>query len=334
MSVQVAKDIVIKAQNLSRDYEYYEKSQGLAGSIKNIFHKEKLYKHAVVDLNIEIERGSIMGFIGLNGAGKTTTLKMLTGLLKPTSGNLSVLGYTPFQKKNDFLRQIALVMGNKSQLWWDIPAIETFQLNKTIYEVDDNTYNNNLNELVELLGVKDKLNIQVRRLSLGERMKMELIASLLHSPKIVFLDEPTLGLDILSQYAIRNFLKDYNERTKATIILTSHNFNDIVSLSKKLLIINKGEIIYSDSFSNFQKKFSDKKIITLKFKEYDKTIINAFETKGYTIEENISDNSIKISVDSENTVEMMQTVTNYYDNLIDLNIENIDTEEIVRNIYI
>ncbi len=334
MSVQVAKDIVIKAQNLSRDYEYYEKSQGLAGSIKNIFHKEKLYKHAVVDLNIEIERGSIMGFIGLNGAGKTTTLKMLTGLLKPTSGNLSVLGYTPFAKKNDFLRQIALVMGNKSQLWWDIPAIETFQLNKTIYEVDDNTYNNNLNELVELLGVKDKLNIQVRRLSLGERMKMELIASLIHSPKIVFLDEPTLGLDILSQYAIRNFLKDYNERTKATIILTSHNFNDIVSLSKKLLIINKGEIIYSDLFSNFQKKFSDKKIITLKFKEYDKTIINAFETKGYTVEENISDNSIKISVDSENTVEMMQTVTNYYDNLIDLNIENIDTEEIVRNIYI
>lgn len=337
MSVPAANHIAIRADGLCRDYEYYEKSEGLKGSVKNLFHKKILKKNAVKNLSIEIEEGSIVGFIGLNGAGKTTTLKMLSGLLEPTSGQLSVLGYYPFQKKNEFLKQISLIMGNKSQLWWDIPAIETFRLNKTIYEIDDKIYKDNLEKLVDALDVKDKLNIQVRRLSLGERMKMELIASLLHNPKVVFLDEPTIGLDILSQYAIRNFLKEYNELTKATIILTSHNFDDIISLSKQLLLINSGEIIYSDTFHSFQTRFSEKKIVTLKFKQLEHSVVDIFTQRGYQVKINENENILQINTDNNgyaNTIELMQVVSNYHEYLLDMNIENISMEEIVRNIYV
>ena len=201
MSVQeVNNEYVILTENLCKDYTYYKKEVGLKGSLKNLFHREKLIKKAVQDLSIKIPKGAIVGLIGLNGAGKTTTLKMLTGIIMPTSGKVDVLGYFPFVKKKEYLRRIAMVMGNKSQLWWDLPALDTFELNKIIYEIDDLEYKNTLNSMIEIMGVEKQLNVQVRRLSLGERMKMELIASLIHKPDIVFLDEPTIGLDVITQY--------------------------------------------------------------------------------------------------------------------------------------
>ena len=268
MSVQeVNNEYVILTENLCKDYTYYKKEAGLKGSLKNLFHREKLIKKAVQNLSIKIPRGAIVGLIGLNGAGKTTTLKMLTGIIMPTSGKVDVLGYFPFDKKKEYLRHIAMVMGNKSQLWWDLPALDTFELNKIIYEIDDLEYKNTLNSMIEIMGVEKQLNVQVRRLSLGERMKMELIASLIHKPDIVFLDEPTIGLDVITQYNIRNFLKEYCVKYGSTILLTSHNFNDIVTLCDSIILINNGEMIYSDTFKNFQKQFFNQKYFVLKLKE-------------------------------------------------------------------
>ena len=186
---EVNSDFIIESTNLSKEYIYYKKEKGIKGSIKNLFHRKKLFKQAVKNLSIQIPKGEIVGLIGLNGAGKTTTLKMLTGIIAPTSGNVQVLGYYPFHKKKEYLKQIAMVMGNKSQLWWDLPAIDSFYLNKTIYEIEDFEFKKNLNFMVEMMGVEKQLHVQVRRLSLGERMKMELIASLLHKPNVLFLDE-------------------------------------------------------------------------------------------------------------------------------------------------
>lgn len=198
---------IINAKNLSKEYQYYEKEEGIKGSVKNLFWRKYLTKKAVDNMNISIKSGEIVGLIGLNGAGKTTTLKMMSGLIKQTSGQIEVLGYKPFDKKREFLRQISMVMGNKSQLWWDLPAIESFELNQKIYSVPFSKYKANLREMIDLLQIEKLVHTQVRRLSLGERMKMEIVAALIHEPKIIFLDEPTIGLDIISQYKIRVFLK-------------------------------------------------------------------------------------------------------------------------------
>jgi len=324
---------VIHTENLSKIYEYYEKDIGIKGSLRNLFKKKRLYKEAVKGLNIDIEEGSIVGFIGLNGAGKTTTLKMMTGILKPSCGNISVLGYTPFDKKNDYLKKITMVMGNKSQLWWDIPAIETFEMNREIYEVDKKQYKELLEFLTNTLNVEHLLNIQVRRLSLGERMKMELISSLLHFPLVMFLDEPTIGLDILSQYSIRDFLKAFNNKYNTTIILTSHNFDDIVHLCDRLLIIDKGEIICDSSFKEFLKLYSTKKILTIKFSKKINNLINELNDNNIEILEEKAD-EIKISVNEKEIIRITNKLTNnYFDFLKDINIENLDIKEIIKSIY-
>lgn len=331
MSVQEANNIIIKTDNLTKIYSYYKKDAGLGGSIKNLFHREICYKTAVSEMNIQIDTGDIIGLIGLNGAGKSTTLKLFSGLLKPTSGDIKIMGYDPFDKKENFLKQISMVMGNKSQLWWDLPAIESFELIKKIYEINDNTYKDNLEEMAELLGIKELMNTQVRRLSLGERMKMELVAALIYNPAIIFLDEPTIGLDVISQYNIRNFLKDYNNRHQSTIILTSHNFSDIISLCDKLLILNEGKIIYNDSFYNFSKQFSEEKVITIKIKNSDNIL------KYFTDLENMNVldyNTVRYHVKDNQLQDILKRITGeklkYID---DIQIENISMEEIIRNIY-
>jgi ABC-2 type transport system ATP-binding protein len=217
----------------------------------------------VRQISFQIEEGEMVGFLGPNGAGKTTTLKMLSGILHPTGGTASVLGFTPWERKKAFKMQFAIVMGQKNQLWWDLPANESLYLNKCIYEVDDRTYQATLNELTELLDVKDLLSVQVRRLSLGERMKMELIAALIHKPKLIFLDEPTIGLDILSQKKMREFFKYYNREKKATIILTSHYIADIEDLCKRSIIINQGRIVYDGDLQGVNEVFAQSKVIKL-----------------------------------------------------------------------
>ena len=331
----VRNEKIIVAENICKSYTYYKKEAGLKGSIKNLFKREKLYKPAVKNLSFQINYGSITGLIGLNGAGKTTTLKMLSGLILPTTGNLSVLQHNPFEKKKEYLRQISMVMGNKSQLWWDLPAVDSFELNKTIYEIEEADYQKTLHTMIEILGVEKQVNVQVRRLSLGERMKMELIAALIHKPKLIFLDEPTIGLDVITQYNIRDFLKHYCSTYHATLILTSHNFNDIVSLCIELILINNGEKIYSDSFINFKNTFLNQKyfILKLKFPTAEK-IITMLQQKGIGTVEKTADDTVKISADSTESLDILKNISNeFIEDLSDITIENISMEDVIRRLY-
>jgi ABC-2 type transport system ATP-binding protein len=254
---------VISVKRLSKSFDYYKKELGLKSSLKNLLFREKLTKEAVSGISFEIEAGEMVGFLGPNGAGKTTTLKMLSGILHPTGGQAMVLGYVPWERKKAFKMQFAIVMGQKAQLWWDLPANESLFLNKCIYEIDDDAYRTTLAELTELLDVKDLLSVQVRRLSLGERMKMELIAALIHKPKLIFLDEPIIGLDILSQKKIREFFKYYNQEKKATIILTSHYMEDVEDLCKRAIIINQGQLVFDGDLLRVNEVFAQTKVVKL-----------------------------------------------------------------------
>jgi ABC-2 type transport system ATP-binding protein len=254
---------VIKVDHLKKYFKVYKKEPGLWGSIQSLWHREYEEVKAVDDVSFEIEQGEIVGFIGQNGAGKTTTLKVLSGLLYPSSGDVSVLGYNPWDRKAEFQKQFALVMGQKNQLWWDLPAMETFLLNKAIYEIPDSQYKKTLDKLVELLDVAEILKIQVRKLSLGQRMKCELIAALLHNPKVLFLDEPTIGLDVVMQKVLRDFIKDYNQEFKSTVILTSHYMEDVKELCKRAIIIDHGHKIFDGQLQHIIDKYARNKILSL-----------------------------------------------------------------------
>ena len=256
-------DFVISVNHLKKYYQVYKKEPGLWGSVQSLWHREYEDVKAVDDVSFEIKQGEIVGFIGQNGAGKTTTLKVLSGLLYPTAGEVSVLGFNPWQRKPEFQKQFALVMGQKNQLWWDLPAIETFLLNKAIYEIPDAQYHKTLDALVELLEVQDILKIQVRKLSLGQRMKCELIASLLHNPKVLFLDEPTIGLDVVMQKVLRDFIKAYNREFKSTVILTSHYMEDVKELCERAIIIDHGHKIFDGKLKDIIEKYARYKILSL-----------------------------------------------------------------------
>ena len=255
---------VIRVEHLKKEFEYYKKGTGLQGSLHNLFHREMLKKEAVKDISFSVERGEMIGLLGPNGAGKTTTLKMLSGILFPTAGEVEIDGYIPWERKNAFKRRFSIVMGQKNQLWWDLPASDSFYLNKCIFDVPDGEYRRTVEELSELLDVKDLMNVQVRRLSLGERMKMEILAALIHRPDILFLDEPTIGLDILSQQKIRDFLKTYNEQTKTTVILTSHYMRDIEELCRRAVVINQGQLVYDGTLADINHRMGDRKLLSLK----------------------------------------------------------------------
>lgn len=255
---------MITVEHLKKDFTYYKKNTGLKGSLHNIFHRESLTKEAVRDISFSVGKGEMIGFLGPNGAGKTTTLKMLSGILYPTDGKVEVDGYIPWERKNEFKRRISIVMGQKNQLWWDLPASDSFYLNKCIFGVDDGSYRDIITELSELLDVKELLNVQVRRLSLGERMKMEILAALIHRPDILFLDEPTIGLDILSQKKIREFLKAYNEQWKTTVIITSHYMADIEALCDRAVIINQGQLVYDGKLGDINRILGEKKLLSVK----------------------------------------------------------------------
>ena len=255
---------VIRVEHLKKEFEYYKKGTGLQGSLHNLFHREMLKKEAVKDISFSVERGEMIGLLGPNGAGKTTALKMLSGILFPTAGEVEIDGYIPWERKNAFKRRFSIVMGQKNQLWWDLPASDSFYLNKCIFDVPDGEYRRTVEELSELLDVKDLMNVQVRRLSLGERMKMEILAALIHRPDILFLDEPTIGLDILSQQKIRDFLKTYNEQTKTTVILTSHYMRDIEELCRRAVIINQGQLVFDGTLADINHRMGDRKLLSLK----------------------------------------------------------------------
>jgi ABC-2 type transport system ATP-binding protein len=258
---------MIEVDALSKTFYVHRKAPGLWGSVRSLFRREQVAKDAVRDATFRVGEGEIIGLIGANGAGKTTLVKMLAGIIHPTSGDARVLGFRPWERDNRFRRQIALIMGQKNQLWWDLPAADCFILLKEIYQIPDDRFAASLDYLVAVLDVRDQLNVQIRRLSLGERMKMELIAALLHTPRIVYLDEPTIGLDITAQRAIRTFILEYREEHRPAMILTSHYMEDIERLCERILIIREGDLVYDGPLRDVVERFAQHKVVTARFDE-------------------------------------------------------------------
>jgi ABC-2 type transport system ATP-binding protein len=247
---------IIDVNALKKVYPIAIKEPGLKGTLNHFFRRQYRNVEAVRHVSFQIEPGEVVGFLGPNGAGKTTTLKMLTGLIHPTSGSLQVAGQVPFRRATDFLQQITLVMGQKQQLLWDLPAMDSLRINGAIYGLSDRTFRDRVSELATMLDIADKLKQPVRKLSLGERMKAEMLAALIHQPKVLFLDEPTLGLDVNAQVAVREFLKEYNRRYEATILLTSHYMADITALCDRVLLIYQGELIYDGGLDGLLNRFA------------------------------------------------------------------------------
>lgn len=253
----------IDVRALSRHFTTHLKAPGLAGAVRGLFKREYKTKVAVDSVSFSIARGEFVGFLGPNGAGKTTTLKMLAGVLHPTSGTAQVLGFTPWERRPEFQRRFSLVLGQKNQLWWDLPAYDSFELNRDIYEIEPRAFKAKIEEMTELLDLKDLLRVPVRKLSLGERMKCEIVASLLHEPEVLFLDEPTIGLDVVSQVRIREFLRDYNARTGITVILTSHYMADIQALCERVVVIDGGRVMFDGALAKLSSMGADRRSIKI-----------------------------------------------------------------------
>ena len=320
--------MVIQVSNLTKYYKIHQKSPGLSGSLRSLFNRKYFDAKAVDDVSFNIREGELIGFIGPNGAGKTTTLKCLSGLLYPTSGQVEVLGYEPFKRDHKFLKQISLVMGQKNQLWWDLPASDSFLLNKEIYEIDDQKYKKILGDLVELLDAQEILNIQVRKLSLGQRMKCELIASLIHQPKILFLDEPTIGLDVVMQQNLRSFVREYNNKYNATVLLTSHYMRDVEELCKRVIIIDHGKILYDGALSEIVKKYATHKLIKIVFQ---KPVDQADFVKFGKIVE-LRDTRLWLSVERDKSNDVASEILKKFD-IEDFNIEEAAIEDIIHDVF-
>ena len=256
---------IIEATSLSKTYRVFQKKEGLLGAVRGLFRREYKEVRAVDDVSFAIEPGEIVGFLGPNGAGKTTTLKMLSGLIYPTTGAARVLGFVPWERADAFRRQFSLVMGQKNQLWWDLPAADSFQLHREIYSLPADQFARTLDELTELFGVRDLTRQPVRELSLGERMKMELIAALLHQPRLLLLDEPTIGLDVVAQVTIQKCLREYNSARNVTILLTSHYMRDVEALCARVLVINQGRLVYDGPLAGIAEQFGRSKLVKVQF---------------------------------------------------------------------
>src|SRR6202047_1554128 len=252
---------IIEADNLSKTYRIFQKKEGLLGALRGLFRREYKEVRAVENVSFAIEPGEIVGFLGPNGAGKTTTLKMLSGLIYPTAGTAQVLGFVPWERADVFRRRFALVMGQKNQLWWDLPAADSFQLHREIYSLAAADFNRTLGDLTDLFGVKDLTRQPVRELSLGERMKMELIAALLHQPQLLLLDEPTIGLDVLAQATIQKCLKEYNSSRGVTMLLTSHYMRDVEALCSRVLVITHGRVLFDGPLRKLTERFGTAKLL-------------------------------------------------------------------------
>ena len=319
---------IITVQNLTKVFTYAAKEKGLKGSLRDLFARKTLQKTAVENVSFTVQKGEAVGLLGPNGAGKTTTLKMLSGILYPTSGSATVAGYVPWQRQRAYQRRFAIVMGQKSQLWPDLPAVDTFELNRRIYEVDVDAYRRTLDELTDLLDVRGLLQVQVRRLSLGERMKMELIAALLHRPEILYLDEPTIGLDILSQRSIRDFLKYYNEQTRTTLLLTSHYTADIEALCPRSIIINHGNVVFDGPLAEVSEVFGHKKLVALKAQRD----LTAAELAAFGTVRACQHNTALLEVERDGLQPCLQQLFGALP-VVDLDVKDIPLEEGIAYFY-
>ncbi|MCC7431493.1 ATP-binding cassette domain-containing protein [bacterium] len=320
--------MAIEVKNLTKTYKSHKKEPGFSGSLKSLFHREVIEKNALTSIDFSIGNGEFVGLIGENGAGKTTLIKILSGIIFPTSGTAEVLGYKPWERKNALKKQFSVVMGQKNQLWWDLPAYDSFLLLKEIYEVEEKQFKKIVSELSEILDMKDKLYTQVRKLSLGERMKAELIAALLHSPKVLYLDEPTIGLDVLAQESIRKFLKTYNSQAKTTIILTSHYMDDIETLCKRVIILDKGILQFDGSLEGVIKKYANEKVISATLG--NKVELEKFTNFGTIL--NSNELQVEIKVERKNSTKIASELLNNFP-IVDITIKDISIEEIIKNIF-
>jgi len=320
----------IEVSSLTKAFRTYKKQPGFSGAVKGLFHRQYEQMLAVNDVSFKIEPGELVGFLGPNGAGKTTTLKMLAGLLYPTGGSANVLGYTPWERHDDYRRQFALVLGQKNQLWWDLPARESLELNAKIYGIPSGRFKKTVDELTTLLGITEKLNVNVRELSLGERMKMELIASLLHQPKVLFLDEPTIGLDVTSQKTVRDFIRHHNAEQKTTIVLTSHYMADIQELCERVIIIDHGKIFFDGRLGEIVDRFADFKLVTIRCANADKQPAEKLSGYGEVVE--TGSTSIKLKVKRDRVIHTCKLLLDELP-VTDIDIQEVPIEDVIRQIF-
>ena len=321
---------VIEVHNLTKAFRTYKKQPGFTGAFKGLFHRQYEQIVAVNEVGFKIEPGELVGFLGPNGAGKTTTLKMLAGLLYPTSGSAKVLGYTPWERHDGYRRQFALVLGQKNQLWWDLPARESLELNAKIYGIPADRFERTVAEMSELLAVKEKLNVSVRELSLGERMKMELIASLLHQPKVLFLDEPTIGLDVTSQKTVRDFVRRHNAQQKTTILLTSHYMADIQALCERVIIIDHGKIFFDGRLDEIVDRFADFKVITIQCANAEAHPDENLSRYGEVVEK--TPGAITLKVKRDRVISVCKALLDELP-VSDIDIQEVPIEDVIRQIF-
>lgn len=321
--------MIIHVSKLKKVFEKRRQRPGLVAAFKNLFSREKISVEAVKEISFDIAEGEFVGFVGPNGAGKTTTLKMLSGILYPTSGEARVLGAEPWKRDREFQKKISLVMGQKNQMWWDLAVEESFEFNRTVYEIPRHEYEKQKNLLIELLSISHLLETQVRKLSLGERMKCELATALLHEPTVLFLDEPTIGLDVVSQKAIRDFLSTYNREKRATIILTSHYMEDIRRLCDRVIIIDHGELMYDGNFRKLISEHATTKTIEMVFSErVDRSRLERLGTLS-----EFRETSGRLTIPRKSVTEITtELLKNFPVDDISIHEENI--EEIVREIFV
>lgn len=318
----------IEVKHISKTFKIAKKEGGIKGSIKSFFKREYRNINAIDDISFSIEKGEIVGYIGPNGAGKSTTIKILSGILTPSEGEAIIDGMIPYKERKEYVKNIGVVFGQRSQLWWDIPVIDTFDLLKDIYDIKDEDYERVKNELIEKLNLKDILNIPVRQLSLGQRMRCEIAASLLHEPEILFLDEPTIGLDAVSKQIVRDFIKKINKEKKVTIILTTHDMSDIESLAKRVILIGKGKVLYDGTFSKLKNTYANKINVIINTKNTLK-----ISHKGIISSEKIKD-GYKFIIDSK-----ILNLSNFINNISkkveieDIDVDNESLDEVIVKLY-
>jgi viologen exporter family transport system ATP-binding protein len=317
----------IEASGLTKVYRTYRKERGLSGSIKGLAWRRYDETRAADHVSFQIEEGEFVGFLGPNGAGKTTVLKMLSGLLNPTSGDARVLGFVPWERRNEMKRQFSLLMGQKNALWWDLPAQESLELNRAIYGIDRGRFKKVVDGLSELLEVQDKMNVMVRELSLGERMKMELISALIHEPRVLFLDEPTIGLDVVSQKRVREFLRVYNEEHRIVTLLTSHYMQDIEELCHRVLVIDHGKIFFDGPLAQIIDRFSGHKILSLTFAKEAMRDLSEF---GEVTEQ--TPVSVQLKVPRAKVTETCRQLLEACD-VSDINVQEVPVEEVIRQLF-